>query len=61
MCGWTGVFDFGMTVPVEPLLHTEGIGSVSDLTLPDPTFQIPVIGGILGFINIQGTRSQHGR
>jgi len=53
MTGWPGWFDSGMGVPVEPLLHTEGLGLIKDLTLPDGTFVLPVLVGLLNVINIQ--------
>jgi len=53
MCGWAGWFDLGMSVPLEPLLQTEGFGAIQNLTVPDGTFVFPVLGGLLGIANLE--------
>lgn len=53
MSGWGGWLDFGLTVPVEPLLHSEGFGSIVDLTQPDPSFILPVMLGLLNVTNTE--------
>jgi hypothetical protein len=53
MCGWTGWFDIGMGVPLEPLFKTEGFGAILDLTRPDGTFIFPVMIGLLSVTNIE--------
>ena len=53
MCGWTGWFDIGMGVPLEPLFKTEGFGASLDLTQPDGTFILPVMIGLLSVTNIE--------
>jgi membrane protein insertase Oxa1/YidC/SpoIIIJ len=59
MTGWPGWFDIGMGVPVEPLLHTEGLGPIKDLTRPDGTFVLPVLVGLLNVINVQVYHKAH--
>ena len=53
MTGWPGWFGIGSGIPVESLLHTEGLGAIKDLTLPDGTFMLPVLVGLLNVTNIQ--------
>lgn len=53
MTGWPGWFGVGAGIPVEPLLHIEGLSAIRDLTLPDPTFMLPVLVGLLNITNIQ--------
>ena len=57
MCGWTGWFDMGMGIPLEPLFQTEGFGSIQDLTRPDGSFISPVLIGLLSITNIEVSHS----
>src|SRR5271155_3544169 len=59
MTGWPGWFDIGMGAPIEPLLHTEGLGPIKDLTQPDGTFVLPVLVGLLNVVNVQVCHSPH--
>lgn len=53
MSGWVGWVDVGMTVPIEPLLHFEGFGVISDLTQPDGSYVLPVMIGLLNLTNLE--------
>jgi membrane protein insertase Oxa1/YidC/SpoIIIJ len=53
MSGCKNWFDIGLAIPVEPLLHSEGIGSIIDLTQPDPSFMLPVMLGLLNVANVE--------
>lgn len=53
MSGWGDWFHIGLTVPVEPLLHSEGFGSIVDLTQADPSFILPVMLGLLNVTNVE--------
>ena len=53
MTGWTGWFDIGLGVPVEPLMRTEGFGAIMDLTRPDQSYVLPLTIGLLGITNIE--------
>src|SRR5271155_3866898 len=59
MTGWPGWFDIGMGAPIEPLLHTEGLGPIKDLTQPGGTFVLPVLVGLLNVVNLQVCHSPH--
>jgi membrane protein insertase Oxa1/YidC/SpoIIIJ len=52
MTGWTGWFDIGVNMPMDPLLMTEGIG-IKDLTRPDPYYVLPLTLGFLGILNTE--------
>jgi len=53
MSGWGGWFDFGLTVPMDSLLQTEGFGGIKDLTKPDGSFVLPVLIGLMNVTNIE--------
>lgn len=55
MSGWGGWFGLGLTVPMEPLLQTEGFGVIRDLTQPDGSFVLPVLIGLMSVTNIEVT------
>src|SRR5436190_22706614 len=53
MSGWVGWVDIGLTVPMEPLLQTEGFGAIKDLTQPDGSFVLPVMIGLINVTNLE--------
>jgi len=53
MSGWGDWLHIGLAVPTEPLLHSEGFGSLIDLTQPDPSFMLPVMLGLLNVANVE--------
>ena len=55
MSGWSGWFDAGMWASLEPLFHTEGFGTIQDLTKPDESFILPVMIGLIGISNIEAS------
>lgn len=55
MSGWTGWLGFGSPAPLEPLLQTEGFAAIQNLTLPDSTFILPVLIGLLSITNIEAS------
>jgi hypothetical protein len=57
MSGWSGWFDVGMWTSLEPLFHVEGFGAIQDLTLPDASFILPVMIGLIGITNIEASTS----
>jgi mitochondrial inner membrane protein COX18 len=55
MSGWGEWFDFGLMVPMDSLLQTEGFGGIKDLTKPDGSFVLPVLIGLMNVTNIEVT------
>ena len=55
MSGWTGWFEIGMNVPTEHLFYTEGFGAIQNLTLPDGSYILPVIIGLMSITNVEVT------
>ena len=53
MSGWTSWSAIGMAVPIEPLLLSEGFGTIQNLAQPDGSFILPVMIGLLSITNIE--------